>query len=89
MADKIVEFDPTKRLSKGAFKEIQEALSSLKYDELVSLTVIANIKDKGPSVHTYGMDFASLGSAQTILNVIAQELLREEFDLNDEEDSPT
>jgi uncharacterized membrane protein YgcG len=79
MSDKVVDLDPSKRLSKEAFKMLKESLDTLKYEDLQSITVITTPKNGITSVQAYGMDFYALGVAQSVLTTLGQELLVHDF----------
>jgi len=82
MAGKVVDFDPSKRLSKEALDMLKDLVARLQYEETRSLTVIFTPKNGIPNVAAYGLDFESIGIAQTMLTTLGQEMLAEAFSIS-------
>lgn len=83
MSGKIIDLDPRKRLSKEALDLVKKLVSELKVSELQSLTVIATPKGGTPNVYAYGLDFETIGIAQTILVTLGQAMMEDTYDAFD------
>jgi hypothetical protein len=85
MSGKVIDLDPNKRLSKEALDIIKDFISGLDVDGTSSITIIHTPSKGGStSVQAYGMDFYSIGIAQTILFSLGQEILRQEYASRDD-----
>jgi hypothetical protein len=82
VAGKVIDFDPTKRLSKEAFEAMQKAIAEMRYEDVTSLLVLYTPSDKRTNLLMYGLDFQSIGTAQALLTHISLELLEDEFTTN-------
>ncbi len=79
MAGKVIDLNPTKRLSKEAFDLMKKMITEMDYEEASSLIVIFTPQSGGTSVQAYGLDFQALGFASAVLTTLSQELLAEEI----------
>lgn len=79
MSGKVIDIDPTKRLTKEALTMVKEAVEELTIDNTDTLVVIYKKKDQRPNFEAYGLTWESLGITQTMLSVLAETLLADEF----------
>lgn len=82
MSDKIIDFDPNKRITKKDYQKLLDTLAKLDPETLDSVVVIYNHQNRTPGLLAYGLTWAAVGAAHTMLTTLGQELLREQF--NDE-----
>jgi hypothetical protein len=78
MADKIIEFDVSKRLSKEAFQNAITMVNDLKFDQTKGFVVITSDEEGDISVVTYGLEWGMIGRSRALMDVFAQNLLSEE-----------
>lgn len=74
MSDKIVDIDPTKRMTKEALARIQKTVSEFKVDEVDNF-VILYTKDGVTTFEAYGADWALMGISQAYLEELRSQLL--------------
>jgi hypothetical protein len=81
MDDKVIDLNLERRLSKQGLKHIQDMVAEFTVDNLETLVLIHKPKDSSLSVLAYGADWATVGVAQTVINALGTEMLKQEFDI--------
>lgn len=56
MADKIIDIDPTKRLTKEAFDRIKKTINGFDPDELQGFILLYVDKEGGSNLEAFGVD---------------------------------
>lgn len=83
MAGKVIDIDPTKRITKEALELIKMNVNKLSVKDISALTLIYTPTDGRSQVMVYGADFHSIGVAQAMLSALANHMLQEEFHLEE------
>jgi len=81
MADKVIDINPDKRISKDSLDRIQEIVKSLSVDSLDSLIIIHRNRGEGASLEAYGYDWDILGRSQGYLEFLRAQLLEEDTEI--------
>lgn len=79
MSDKIIPIDTTKRINKKDYDKLLNKLDSLDPEKLESVVVIYKLDDRTPGLYAYGLTWAAIGAAQTMLTTLGQDMLRDQF----------
>lgn len=83
MADKVIELNPRRRLDKESLEYLKSLVATLDIDTTESVVIIAKSVDKPLGVYAYNVNWDVIGSTQALINLMAQEMLREDFVAHD------
>lgn len=79
-SDKIVDFDPRKRLTKEALKNIQGTVASFQPGDIENLMVLYTKKDGEVVFEAFGIDWPLLGISQAYIESLRAALLFEDIE---------
>jgi hypothetical protein len=85
MSNKIIDFDPARRIGKEQLKEIQDQVASLTLDDLESLIVVVKRQDTMMEFQAWGLEWEVIGTTETILAAIRQDIVAQQFLASDED----
>ena len=84
---KIVDIDPTKRLTKEAFDRIKQTVNNFEPDQLEGFLIIYKDREGGANLEAFGLDWPLLGISQAYLDELRRSLLLSETgDFDDDDD---
>lgn len=85
MSSKVIDFDPARRIGKEQLQEIKDQVAELTVDNLESLVLVVKPKDQMLDFKAWGLDWEVIGTTETILGAIRQDIVAQQFLALDEE----
>lgn len=85
MADKVIEINQEKRLTKQALKLIQESVAELDVGAINTLIVVRKEANKPVVFEAYGLDWEAVGQTRAVLDAISQTMIADDLGVDDED----
>lgn len=77
MADKVIDLDPQRRLTKEALKRIKETINAVTPENTDSFVLLYTDNKGGVNFEAFGVDWALLGISQAYIEELRRQLLYE------------